>query len=81
MEGSMRAIEATGSVDECGRLCLDEPLVRVAGRVRVLILYEEEMSERDWLRAASSSPAFDFLKDPAEDIYSRADGKPFRDDG
>ena len=36
-------------------------------------------SEEDWLRAASSGDAFAFLADPAEDIYTVADGEPFRD--
>jgi hypothetical protein len=28
-----------------------------------------------------SNPAFHFLKDPAEDIYTLTDGKPFHDEG
>jgi hypothetical protein len=36
-------------------------------------------SEDAWLRAAASSDAFAFLADPAEDIYTMADGEPFRD--
>ncbi len=35
-------------------------------------------SEEAWLRAAASSEAFAFLADPAEDIYTTADGEPFR---
>jgi len=27
------------------------------------------------------SPAFDFLKDAAEEVYTAADGKPFHDQG
>ena len=30
---------------------------------------------------AAHNPAFDFLKDPAEDIYTLSDGKLFRDQG
>ncbi len=41
----------------------------------------EEWDETDWLRAAAHNPAFDFLSDPEEDIYSLADGEPFRDEG
>ena len=33
-----------------------------------------EIDEHEWLRAATSNPAFDFLKDPEEDIYTLADG-------
>ena len=28
---------------------------------------------------AETNPAFDFLKEKAEDVYTRADGKPFHD--
>lgn len=38
-----------------------------------------EIDESEWLRSAASNPAFDFLKDPEEDIYTLADGKPFND--
>jgi hypothetical protein len=35
--------------------------------------------EVEWLKAASQNPAFNFLNDPEEAIYSLADGEPFRD--
>ncbi len=77
-----KAIEITGMVDKMHRLLLDEP-IPIAGpsKVRVIILLNEEadIDEREWLRAAATNPAFDFLKEPAEDIYSINDGKPFRD--
>ncbi len=38
-----------------------------------------ELEEYEWLKAAASNPAFDFLNDPEEDIYTLADGKPFHD--
>ena len=80
----MNAIETTGMVDENRRLRLDEPLP-IAGpsRVRVIILVPEpgKIEEKAWLNAAASNPVFDFLKEDAEDIYTRADGKPFRDQG
>ena len=78
----MKAIETTGWVDEQCRLLLDEPLA-IAGpsRVRVLILVEEEgdLEDAEWLRAASTNPAFEFLQAPEEDIYTLADGKSFSD--
>lgn len=40
---------------------------------------DETIDEREWLQAAATNPAFDFLKDPEEDIYTLADGKPFND--
>ena len=79
---TQRAIETTGTVDEEHRLVLDEPLP-IAGprRVKVIILVPDdtELDERLWLEAARSNPAFEFLTDPAEDIYTAADGRPFGD--
>lgn len=80
----MKAIETTGTVDERQQLVLDEPLSIVGpSRVRVIILMPEEIDidEKEWLRAASVNPSFDFLKDPKEDIYTLSDGKPFHDQG
>lgn len=80
MSNSMRAIELTGTIDKQGNLHLDEPVFQVGpGRVRVLLLSSEdaEADESEWLRAAANNPAFDFLHDPAEDIYNRDDGKAF----
>jgi hypothetical protein len=75
----MTAIELTGTVDERRQLQLDD-LLPIPGpkRVRVIVLYSlvDEWSEMEWLQAAARNPAFDFLKDPEEDIYSLADGKP-----
>jgi hypothetical protein len=80
----LKAIEVGGTIDEQRRLQLDEPLP-IAGpsRVRVIILIPDEtdMDEKEWLQAAASNPAFDFLKEPEEDIYTLADGKPFDDQG
>jgi hypothetical protein len=36
-------------------------------------------SDDAWLRAAASSEAFAFLRSPTEDLYTAADGEPFRD--
>lgn len=80
----MKAIETTGTVNEQHQLLLDEPLSHVdPGRVRVIVLIPEEgeIDENTWLTAAAANPAFDFLKDQAEDIYTLSDGKPFDDQG
>ena len=49
--------------------------------MRVILLYPDEqqgdIDETEWLYAAATSPAFDFLKEPEEDIYSLNDGRPF----
>ena len=84
MAATAKAIETTGTVDKDHQLHLDGP-VPIAGpaRVRVIILVPEDadIDEAEWLRAAATNPAFGFLKDPAEDIYSPTDGEPFRDEG
>ncbi|MEA3187066.1 MAG: hypothetical protein QOD99_896 [Chthoniobacter sp.] len=63
-------------------IVLDEPFDLPANAnlmVTVLPSSSEADSEEAWLRAASSSEVFAFLADPAEDIYTAADGEPFRD--
>lgn len=84
MDTPFKALEVTGTIDERHQLRLDEPLSLVGPqRVRVIILMEQEedASEREWLHTAAANPAFDFLKDPKEDVYARSDGKPFQDEG
>ena len=80
----MRAIETTGTIGDQRQLVLDGPLP-VAGpaRVRVIILLPEEadMDDGQWLAAAAPNPAFDFLEEPEEDIYTGDDGKPFNHQG
>jgi hypothetical protein len=76
----MHAIETTGRIDDRRSLHLDEDLpAESQGRVRVIILFPEsdDPTEQEWLRATASNPAFDFLNDPEQDIYTREDGKPF----
>lgn len=83
MNLTTRAIEANGMIDAQRRLLLEEPLpITGPTRVRVIILLPDEtdIDEMEWLRAAASNPAFDFLKAPEEDIYSREDGRPFNDE-
>jgi hypothetical protein len=81
---NVNAIETTGVVDAQRQLRLDEPLP-IAGpsRVRVIILVPEagDLGEHEWTKAVANNPAFDFLKDAGEDIYTRSDGKPFHDQG
>jgi hypothetical protein len=83
MEGTMTAIEMTGTIDEHRQLRLDGTLpVPGPMRVRVLVLYplSEEWDEVEWLQAATRNPAFGFLNDAEEDLYTLADGEPFRDE-
>jgi len=47
--------------------------------LEAMLLQKAEQEEYAWLRAAVRSSAFEALRDPAEDIYTLADGQPFRD--
>ena len=58
---------------------LEDQLWKVRGLI--LVTEEQEITEDEWLRAAASNAAFDFLQSPAEDIYTLDDGKPFHDEG
>ncbi|MBI5309243.1 MAG: hypothetical protein HZB37_13170 [Planctomycetes bacterium] len=82
MEIVEKAIETTATIDANRQLVLDEPLPVIGpAKVRVIILLHEEadIDEKEWLRSASINHAFDFLKEPEEDIYTISDGKPFHD--
>ena len=75
----MKAIETSGTINKSGLLKLDRPLVfHKKQKLKVIILYEEDdrISDDEWLKALSTNPVFDFLKDEKEDIYTLADGKP-----
>jgi len=77
----MKAIELNSRTDKTGRLKIDYKLDRSESNVRVLILINDDITEHDeenlWLNSISANPAFDFLSDPSEDIYSLKDGEPF----
>ncbi|MCS6911148.1 MAG: hypothetical protein NZM11_11385 [Anaerolineales bacterium] len=80
MDTALTAIEVTGMVDEHHQLRLDRELpITGPRRVRVIVLYSplETINEAEWLRAAAYNPAFAYLKEPREDIYSLDDGQPF----
>lgn len=82
MDKVEKAIETTATIDAKRQLVLDEPLPIVGPKkVRVIILLQEEIdiNEKDWLKLANINNAFDFLKEPEEDIYTPSDGKPFHD--
>jgi hypothetical protein len=80
----VNAIERTGVVDDQHQLQLDELLpLPEQSRVRVIVLAPEteDIPAAAWAKATSASPAFDFLTDAAEDVYTTADGRPFDDKG
>lgn len=79
MQTAMTAIETTGTVDEQHQLRLDADLPLTSPlRVKVIVLYPvmDEMTEANWLKAAARNPAFAYLRESAEDLYSPSDGKP-----
>lgn len=72
----MKAIEIKSKTNKKGHLKLDLDLKEADRNVKVLILLEEEMiDENDWLETISANPAFDFLKEEGENIYSLNDGE------
>lgn len=77
----MKAIEVVGTIEEGGRVRLDEPVPASVGeRVRLIVLVgDEEPSEQEWLHAAGQGGAFDSLDHPEEDLYTLRDGRPFDD--
>jgi len=75
----LTAIETTGTIEQSGRIVIDETFsVNAPTLVRVIVLFpeSEDLNEREWLQAAAKNEVFDFLNDPDEDIYSLSDGKP-----
>ncbi|MEJ7848931.1 MAG: hypothetical protein WKF92_12680 [Pyrinomonadaceae bacterium] len=75
----LTAIETTGTIEANGRIIIDETFsVTAPTSVRVIVLFpeSEDLSETEWMKAASDNQAFDFLNDPEEDIYTSTDGNP-----
>ena len=79
----MKAIEINTKTDKYGHLILNYPVNKRESKVRVIILVDEKSDEEDeeklWMNAVSSNPAFDFLNEPSENIYTLNDGEPFND--
>lgn len=76
----MQAVEALAQIDKFGNLKLLEPLKLRNQSVRIIILLpdDENLSDETWLQSVNQNPAFDFLEDKEENIYSLEDGQPFR---
>ena len=79
----MKAIEINSKTDKTGHLKIDYKLDKSERNVRVLILLEDDSSaqeeEKLWMNSITANPAFHFLSDPVENIYSLNDGEPFND--
>jgi len=51
-------------------------------KVKVIILMseeDEEIEEKQWLKAMTNNPAFNFLHNEQENNYKLSDGQPFHD--
>lgn len=79
----MKSIEINTKTDKEGHLKINYPLNKKDKKVRVIILLDEQNDEIDeekkWLNSIQSNPAFDFLKEPSENIYTLTDGEPFNE--
>ena len=79
----MRAIEINTITDKLGHLKIDYPINKSEKKVRVIILVDDTVDYDDeetlWLSGISSNPAFDFLNEPSENIYTLKDGECFND--
>ena len=75
----MKAIELISKTDQQGHLKIDYHLDKKESDVRVIILYDDhnEIEEETlWLKSISKNPAFDYLREPTENIYTLSDGEP-----
>jgi hypothetical protein len=75
----MEAIEKLVDFDDEGNtvLKLGKHFSKKKAKVVVLIK-DDEISEKEWLHLAMKGGVFDFLNDPTEDIYSMEDGIPYK---
>lgn len=75
----MRAIETTGRVIDSRHIETTSP-VPVGQRVRLVIIWPDHMEDgfgdTEWMAAAARNALFDFLADPAEEVYALTDGEP-----
>ncbi|MDE3182333.1 MAG: hypothetical protein KGM16_02840 [Bacteroidota bacterium] len=77
----MEAFEKIVHFDEEGNLLLKlgKDFSKKEAKVVVLIK-DDEITEKEWLSVAIKGGAYNFLNDPAEDIYTMEDGVPYKSD-
>ncbi|HEY2726608.1 MAG TPA: hypothetical protein VGI61_05515 [Parafilimonas sp.] len=74
----MKAEEILATVGDNGMLHVDHPLSFKNKKVKLIVLaQEDDITDEEWIKFLSTNPAFDFLKEEAEDIYTIHDGKPY----
>lgn len=78
----MEAFEKIVQFDEDGNITLKlgKDFSKKEAKVVVLVK-DEEISEKEWLKLAVNSNSYDFLNDPSEDIYTMEDGQPYKSSG
>ena len=76
----MIAFETKGTIDGEGFLTVERSMTLRNRKVRVLVLLQEEEENAKWIQAVAANPAFGFLADEAEDIYSLNDGSDLPDE-
>jgi len=74
-------MEIRTKTDRKGNIKLENTGLAGEISVRVLILSDEDEKNEElaYLRTISRNPALDFLNEPEENVYTKEDGKPFRD--
>jgi hypothetical protein len=73
----LTSLETTATVGPNRQLLLDDELpAEVSKKVRVIVMFDEDIDEKRWLASAQENDVFRLLSDEAEDIYTLKDGKP-----
>ncbi|MCF8366558.1 MAG: hypothetical protein K9H16_12295 [Bacteroidales bacterium] len=78
----MKAIEVFSKTDREGILKMSYHLNGINKDVKVIILYDNTKDEDEevlWMNSIKNNPAFNFLMDKNEDMYSFDDGEPLND--
>ena len=75
----MKVEEIYATVDEKGNLHAGKLQNFKNQKVKLIVLaHDDEISDKEWMSFLATNPAFDFLKDEGEDIYTIHDGKPYK---
>lgn len=75
------SIETTATVRANRELVLDEEIpARISEKVRVIVLIDDDLDEREWMTAGAANEVYDLLSDDSENLYSLDDGEPLSDE-
>lgn len=80
----MKTIEIKTQTDNSGNLKIEVPLHLRNKKVRIFIFPNDDddffQDEKMWLQANAGNPAFDFLNEPEENVYTLNDGEAVEHD-